>query len=204
MLLGRSLSGGIVDNYYAPNISADPVAGLGRRTVAQISQFLRTGAEPHLGVAFGPMAEVVRYSTSALTDADLTAIATYLLGAEQRPDYATPIPILPAERAAGRALYASNCALCHQPNGGGIANAISNLAGNAAVTASLPNSVIAPMINGLAGGGGYGMMPSFAGALSDGEIAAIANYVRTSWGNRASANATPALVARLRQVAGRG
>jgi mono/diheme cytochrome c family protein len=48
------------------------------------------------------------------------------------------------------------------------------------------------------------MMPSFAGALSDGEIAAIANYVRTSWGNRASANATPALVARLRQVAGRG
>ena len=164
MLLGRSLAGGIVDNYYAPNISADPEAGLGARTVDQVKQFLRTGAEPHLGVAFGPMAEVVHESMRYLTDADLTAIATYLLGAEQRPDLAARIPIKPAELASGRALYAANCAQCHKADGSGVPNAIPNLAGNAAVVATLPNSVIAPMINGLPGGGSYGAMPNFAGA----------------------------------------
>ncbi len=202
MLLGRSLAGGIVDNYYAPNISADPESGIGSRTVGEVKQFLRTGAEPHLGVAFGPMAEVVQYSMRYMTDADLTAIATYLVGAEKRPDYTAPIPIKPAELASGRALYTANCALCHQPDGRGVPNAIPNLAGNTAVTASLPNSVIAPMINGLEGGGTYGAMPSFAGALSNAEMAAIANYVRTSWGNAGSANATPALVASLRSIAG--
>ena len=202
MLLGRSLAGGIVDNYYAPNISADPEAGLGARTVDQVKQFLRTGAEPHLGVAFGPMAEVVHESMRYLTDADLTAIATYLLGAEQRPDLAARTPIKPAELASGRALYAANCAQCHKADGSGVPNAIPNLAGNAAVVATLPNSVIAPMINGLPGGGSYGAMPSFAGALSNGEMAAITNYARTAWGNAASANATPALVASLRSIAG--
>jgi hypothetical protein len=58
------------------------------------------------------------------------------------------------------------------------------------------------MINGLEGGGSYGAMPSFAGALSNGEMAAIANYARTAWGNAGSANATPALVASLRSIAG--
>jgi mono/diheme cytochrome c family protein len=202
MLLGRSLAGGIVDNYYAPNISADPMAGIGARTVDQIKQFLRTGAEPHLGVAFGPMAEVVHYSMRYMTDADLTAIATYLVGAEPRPETVAPIPIKPAELASGQALYAANCAQCHRPDGSGVPHAIPNLAGNAAVVASLPNSVIAPMINGLEGGGSYGAMPSFAGALSNGEMAAIANYARTAWGNAGSANATPALVASLRSIAG--
>lgn len=203
MLLGRSLSGGLVDGYYAPNISADPKAGLGARTVDQIKQFLHTGAEPHLGVAFGPMAEVVQYSTRYLTDADLTAMATYLLHAAKRPDYTVPVAIKPAQAASGQALYQANCAGCHQPNGAGVPNAIPNLAGNAAVTATRPNNVIAAMVNGLPGLGTYIAMPSFAGSLSDQNMADIANYVRTAWGNAGSANATPALVRSIRAIAKR-
>ncbi len=202
MLLGRSLAGGIVDNYYAPNISADPDSGIGARSVDQIKQFFRTGAEQNLGVAYGPMAEVVHFSLRYLTDADLTAIATYLVGAEKRPDTSARIAIKPAQLAAGRALYDGNCAQCHQASGSGVPNAIPNLAGNAAVVATLPNSVIAPMTNGEPGGGTYGAMPSFAGALSNAEMADIANYARTSWGNAGSANATPALAASLRAIAG--
>jgi mono/diheme cytochrome c family protein len=41
-------------------------------------------------------------------------------------------------------------------------------------------------------------MPSFAQGLSDQQIAELANYVRTSWGNAAVANATSAMVATLR------
>jgi hypothetical protein len=44
-------------------------------------------------------------------------------------------------------------------------------------------------------------MPSFAAALSDSEIAAVTNYVRTAWGNNATANATPADVMAARQMA---
>jgi mono/diheme cytochrome c family protein len=202
MLLGRTLAGGIVDNYYAPNISADPDAGLGARTVAEVKQFLRTGEERNLGVAFGPMAEVVHYSMRWMTDADLTAIATYLLNAEKRPDYVPAIAITPRQEAAGRALYDGNCAQCHRADGSGVPHAIPNLAGNAAVVATRPDSVIAPMINGLPGGGSYGAMPSFAGALTNQDMADIANYARTAWGNRGSANATAALVAGLRSIAG--
>jgi cytochrome c553 len=150
------------------------------------------------------MAEVVHYSMRYMTDADLTAIATYLLGAEQIGGSGTPIPIRPAGLASGRALYDGNCAQCHKADGSGVPNAIPNLAGNAAVVASLPDSVIAPMIDGLEAGGSYGAMPSFAGALSNGEMAAIANYVRTAWGNAAPADATPALVGSLRSIAGPG
>jgi mono/diheme cytochrome c family protein len=41
-------------------------------------------------------------------------------------------------------------------------------------------------------------MPGFATVLDDAQIAAIANYVRSSWGNAASADVTAAAVARLR------
>jgi mono/diheme cytochrome c family protein len=204
MQFGRSLSGGIVDNYYAPNISADPNAGIGLRTVGQIKQFLRTGEEQNLGVAFGPMADVIHDSTRYMTDADLTAIATYLLGAEKRPETVAPIAITPKQVAAGTALYDGNCAQCHRPDGSGVPHAIPNLAGNAAVVATQPNSVIAPIINGLEGGGTYGAMPSFAGALSNQDMADIANYARTAWGNKGSANATAGLVAGLRTIAGPG
>jgi hypothetical protein len=44
-------------------------------------------------------------------------------------------------------------------------------------------------------------MPACAAGLSDTEIAALTNYVRTSWGNKAPANATPADVMAARAVA---
>ena len=42
-------------------------------------------------------------------------------------------------------------------------------------------------------------MPSFAAYLDDGQIAAIANYVRTKWGNNAPANADGFLVSDIRK-----
>jgi mono/diheme cytochrome c family protein len=42
-------------------------------------------------------------------------------------------------------------------------------------------------------------MPSFAAQLTDQQVADIANYVRTSWGNGAPSNATPQAVAAVRR-----
>ena len=43
-------------------------------------------------------------------------------------------------------------------------------------------------------------MPSFASQLTDKGVADLANYIRTSWGNTASPNVTPAMVAKLRRA----
>jgi cytochrome c oxidase subunit 2 len=87
----------------------------------------------------------------------------------------------------GRELYETNCASCHQPGGGGLAGAIPPLGG-----AEIPNGPadehIRTVLHGRQGpltvkGHLYnGVMPPFV-QLTDGEIAAIISYERTSWGN---------------------
>jgi mono/diheme cytochrome c family protein len=148
------------------------------------------------------MDEVVQQSMHYMTDADVHAIAVYLKEGPARAGSNGSVVVASEPRlSAGQHLYAQICALCHhQENGGGAPGAIPNLANNIAVTQQQPNNVINAMLTGLPGGGDYGTMPSFAGALSDQDVADIANYVRSSWGNKASANATPDLVAELRDT----
>jgi mono/diheme cytochrome c family protein len=61
-----------------------------------------------------------------------------------------------------------------------------------------PANVLKVVLLGIPQQGKYVPMPAFATVLDDAQIAAIANYVRSSWGNAASADVTPAAVARLR------
>lgn len=194
----KGLSGGMVQQWLAPNISSDPLAGIGAKSVDQIASFLRTGANASMGVAFGPMAEVVHDSLQYLTDADIHAIAAYLKAGPDRPAPAPQADATARRLKAGQALYVANCAQCHQDNGRGIAGSIPNLAGNAAITAARPNDVVVAILSGLQGTGNYGKMPAFAGALSDQNVADIANYIRSAWANKAPTDATPALVAGLR------
>ncbi|MGP6156468.1 MAG: c-type cytochrome [Vulcanimicrobiaceae bacterium] len=92
----------------------------------------------------------------------------------------------------GAAIYASKCASCHQANGQGLAPAFPPLAGNSVVTGD-PKKVIAIVSNGLNGkitvsGKDYnGAMPAWKGQLKNDEIAAVITYIRSSWGNKASA-----------------
>jgi len=41
-------------------------------------------------------------------------------------------------------------------------------------------------------------MPAFKDPLTDQQVADIANYIRTSWGNAAQPKFTPAMVANMR------
>jgi mono/diheme cytochrome c family protein len=199
-----ALAGGSVGQWLAPNISADPLAGIGNRTVDQIADFLRSGASKSMGVAFGPMAEVVHDSLRYLTDADLHSIAAYL---KEGPDQTAPTQLADATKAGlrrGASLYLQNCAQCHQDKGQGIPGVIPNLAGNAVVEEFAPHDMIVAILKGLTGTGGYGTMPGFAGALGDAQIADIANYLRVSLGNRGVPDVTPAMIAGLRSAAGVG
>ena len=78
----------------------------------------------------------------------------------------------------GKALFAANCAACHQPMGQGIAGAFPALAKNKFVGGE-PKLVAATLLNGRGG------MPAFRDSLKDDELSAIVGFVRSSWGNKA-------------------
>ena len=91
--------------------------------------------------------------------------------------------LLPPGHAAAdpaEQLFAANCAACHQRNGRGIAKAFPALAGDALVVGA-PEGIVHLLLNGRGG------MPSFRARLDDGQLAAIASYVRSAWGNQADA-----------------
>jgi len=69
-----------------PNITPHENDGIGDWDRSDIAFFLKTGFFPDGDVAGGGMSAVIQDSTSQLTDADLDAIATYLLALPPRPD----------------------------------------------------------------------------------------------------------------------
>lgn len=102
----------------------------------------------------------------------------------------------------GKQLFTANCSACHQATGEGLPGAFPPLKGNAAVDNADPTLHLDTILHGAqgvtVGGVKYtSAMPPFAGQLSDEDIANIANYERTSWGNHAK-QVTPAEVAAQR------
>jgi mono/diheme cytochrome c family protein len=203
-IIGKAAyTGTEIDGFYAPDIASAALAKTWNKT--DLTQFLRTGSAPGHSSVFGPMATVVHDSLTYLTPSDLSDMVTYLLDSPPPPDMPAPQKLspLPADvykRATH--LYIDNCAACHQDHGRGIPGAVPPLAGNPAVIAAEPYNVLMAVLGGIPSSGSYMAMPSFAGRLSDSQIADLANYVRSSWGNRAAPNATPQMAASWRGIAG--
>ncbi len=194
--------GADIDGYWAPSIDSAKLKSDGW-TKDTLIQFFTNGSVPGKTEVFGPMAEVVRESLAYLTTADRAALVTYLLDSPPpkdvpAPQAASPLPADVFQQAAK--LYIDNCAPCHQAGGVG-SSVIPALVGNPAVNAAEPYNVIMAVLGGLPAGGTYGPMPSFAGRLSDQQVANLVNYVRTAWHNGGSANATPAMVSAWRATA---
>ena len=106
-----------------------------------------------------------------------------------------PVADPPAEGAAeaglpdGAQVYGS-CSGCHQANGQGIPGAFPPLAGHAAdLYTTDPEYLAQVVLFGLQGpitvdGAQYaGLMPAWEGQLSDSQIAAVLNFILTSWSN---------------------
>ena len=195
----RAYTGATVDGWFALNLSSNLHTGLGRWSVQDIATYLKTGALPDRTTALGPMALVVKNSTSYLTDADLAAMATYLKDIPANSSLRQGKPAPDPTRVAGATLYLDHCAGCHQSSGHGLPGVFPPLAGNGAVIAPDPADILKVVLGGIPAQGRYVPMPSFAAQLTDEQIAALANYVRTSWGNGAAPNATPSAVASLRR-----
>jgi mono/diheme cytochrome c family protein len=98
-----------------------------------------------------------------------------------------------AQTPTGQELFKQNCSACHQLTGKGIPGAFPALAGDPFVVGP-PELVAGTVVHGRGG------MPTFGTDLSDVQIATILTYVRSAWGNQASA-ITPDMVAKARTSA---
>ena len=201
---GRAYAGAPIDDLYAPNISSDKSQGVGGWTQADLVAYLHDDGNMVKGSPYGAMGDMTENSTSQLPISDIIDIANYVQ-TSTKPQYTTP-PTAVADAtdsaSRGAAVYAANCAGCHGKTGGGLPpKFVPNLAGNNSINAAEPFNVIGPVLSGLDPWGKGPAMPSFAARLSDQQIADVANYVRTSWGNQGVPNASPAQVMRLRGIA---
>lgn len=198
----KEFTGAVIDGWYALNLTSAPITGLGNWTTQDIASYLKTGKNPGKTTSFGPMEEVVHNSTSHLNEADLIAMATYIKSLPANSSLMADHRKLDTNKVEGARLYIDNCSGCHQSTGRGIMNVIPPLDGNPAILAPNGADIIKVVIRGVNARNGYIPMPSFASKLTDDEIATIANYVRTSWDNSASANVTAAQVKKIRENPG--
>jgi mono/diheme cytochrome c family protein len=186
----HSLGGGIIpmQNWYASSLG-----GMGDLEVTDVADLLKTGTSQR-GAVFGPMAEVVGESLQHVSGGDIHAMATYLksLPASAVDVRRTSVQVQGDGQAIlrqGAGLYEQQCATCHGATGEGMPPAYPRLAGNRHLAGDTPINLIRIVLNGgyPPGTGGnprpYGM-PPFGHTLSDAEVAAVASYVGTSWGNR--------------------
>jgi mono/diheme cytochrome c family protein len=197
------LQGGEIDHWTAPNITNDPKTGLGKWSVDDVVQYLKTG-QTRTSIASGAMKDVVENSTSKMADADLRAIAVYLKerGAAG-PAASLALPTSDARMQVGEAIFVDSCAACHMRSGEGVPHLFPRLAGNVIATQGDPASLIRIILTGGRAAATDATptapaMPSLGYRLDDDQVAAVVTYIRNSWGNAASA-VTPEMVKALRE-----
>jgi nicotinate dehydrogenase subunit B len=189
------LAGGFADGYEAPALNAaraGPVAW----TQSAFFDYLRHGHAADHGSAVGPMAEVVR-SLSALPDADIAAMATYL--ADLSPSVSSEAAasqrqtaVLASDAAAdaarlaypeGARIFEGACASCHA---GG--TPLVNLALNSNLHSAKPTNVLNAIFRGADAPASLAArhtadaevmsMPAFADSFSDRQVAELTAYLR--------------------------
>ena len=104
---------------------------------------------------------------------------------------AAPVAAAPALPVDGAKVFATTCAACHQVSGDGLEDKYPPLNGSEWVTGD-EAKLVRIIMHGLTGpvdvaGQTFdGAMPAWGVVLKDPEIAAVATYVRSAWGNKAA------------------
>jgi mono/diheme cytochrome c family protein len=200
----QDFSGGMLRalGWYAPSLHDPDEAGVQHWQAAELRRWLKTGRIEH-AAALGPMGEVVLGSTQHLSEADLDAMGRYLqaLPLRKAPRKAAKSPDAQLLEL-GASLYDKHCADCHGEQGQGAPGIYPALAGNRSVTMSDANNLLRVVLQGgfapaTAGHPRPFGMPPFGGELSERELAALASFLRNSWGH-AAGEISPLDINRLR------
>ena len=162
-------------------------SGLGAWSVDDIAAYLNKGFAPRHAGTWGPMTEVIVNSMRHLSTEDTKAMAVYIKSLPPR-EPAGGVAIAEDQTKAGAPVYKDRCAKCHMDSGrGGMFNG-PPLVGSAIVQHADPASLINIIMYGAnapkeVSTGQWETMKPLGEVLTDAEIAAVANYVRSSWGN---------------------
>ncbi|OWY28147.1 cytochrome c [Herbaspirillum robiniae] len=205
------LSGGqVIDGWAVPSLRNEHGGGLAGWSQAELVEFLRTGRNRH-AASFGAMNDVIEHSMQYMSEADLNAMAKYLLGlpggngaaAYKYEDASAVAAYEGRPQGAGATLYLDRCAACHRANGTGYGKAFPPLAGNPVLQGQDGTSAIHIILSGgvqpstHAATAGLTMAP-YANILDDQQVADVASYVQTAWGNRGG-KVSAADVAKIRK-----
>lgn len=186
--------GGTADNWTAPALNASSPAPT-PWDVEHLATYLQTGFDGRHGAPAGPMAEVV-HNLSRADPADIKAMATYVADVMGPPsaerqakadalvakvESAPPEPARDAGLSKGAVVYWGTCAQCHEPSRLGVPFALSST-----FSLASPHNALHIIIDGIhppAGEAGP-IMPSFAGALTDAQIADLVKYARSTFSDK--------------------
>ena len=166
-------------------MSQDPVTRAQQRENEDPEEAVRPMPVAALLVAAGMVVWAVVYilSTEPLTLSQF---------GDQRTRAELSGPVAAAGGAVdGKALYAAQCAACHQATGAGLPGVFPPLDGSEWVQGE-PRVLANILLHGITGeitvkGNKYqGAMPAFP-QLSDAELAGIASFIRGNWSNKAEA-----------------
>jgi putative membrane-bound dehydrogenase-like protein len=157
-----------------------------------------TKFESHAGTWFGrELIEVISRIAASPNRPALVAMAasapaslkTHIDSALAKAPDSAPAPVaLPEHLTTGRDAYMKVCIECHQANGEGVPDTFPPLAGSEWVTGN-PRTLLRVMLGGLAGpvevkGVNYNSVMPGHSHLPDDQIAAVASYVRYSFGGK--------------------
>ena len=191
----RPLSGNNdLGRFAAPDITPTGLAARGW-TGAALHEYLGRGLNAH-AVASDEMLKVVGLSTSRLSEADLTAMSTYLMG--DAPPAARRVSTLASNTPEqgrpelGRRHYLDLCSGCHGRDGEGVPNVAVALRGNSSLRDADPHNLIVAILDGLPEHDFPGLarmqdMPGFAQDLSDADVAALSTWLRARYGGQSTA-----------------
>jgi mono/diheme cytochrome c family protein len=194
---GTRLTGGIAigqvegdksRTWSAPNLTSAE-SGLAKWSLEDLRKYLKTGHSRRAGI-MGPMNEVIANSLQYLTDADATAMATYLKSLPANGESAQQT-LSEEERAAAQTLYDKHCEECHLSTGRGGLRKAPPIAGSAIVQAQNAASLVNIILYGATPASEvpnsfdtWDDMPSFKDKMTDTEVAQLANFLRATWSNR--------------------
>jgi mono/diheme cytochrome c family protein len=190
-------AGATIDNWIAPALTdanPSPVPW----TKDELFSYLRNGVAPLHGVTAGPMSPVIHAGLSAVPDSDVQAIAEYFADLNHATSRTGAVDATVKEALARSSLgstreydpdarlYAGACLGCHYNAGPTPLAVRPELALNSALNLPEPTNFIRVVLNGIgiAEGGPGLVMPSYAAALSDADIARLVAYLRRTRTNK--------------------
>lgn len=207
----RAYDGAMVEGWYAPPLNARSPA-VRRWTLDRLHLYLRTGLSPTHAAAAGPMGDVTRALAQA-RDEDVRAIAVYFASlmsqapAARQDQHDAMDRQLVAQQAHPEAatLFAGACAVCHEPGAPMMQQGRPPLAWGTPLQVDNAHDTVRIIMEGLTSPAGPAgpTMPAFADILDDGQVGALAAYLRARFTDKPPWSDIGAAVAQARQGEGK-